>query len=69
MSTLALSRTPDLGPILVSELPPTLATRPSLFARLRADLTASRNGRSFERAVRSAGHNEQGDLLAARRRA
>lgn len=60
--------TADLGPLLVSELPPALPARASLLARMMVDLSARREVRSFERAIRDVGHNEYGDLLAARRR-
>lgn len=58
----------ELGPLLVSELPPAAAVSPSLWSRLRARLTARREARAFERAIRCASPNEHGDLLAARRR-
>lgn len=58
----------DLGPVLVSELPPAPPARPSFWSRLRDELLARRDTRSFERAVQYAGPAEYGDLLAARRR-
>jgi hypothetical protein len=58
-----------LGPVLVSELPASSApARPTLLARLREELAARREVRSFERAVRFAGPSEHGDLMALRRR-
>jgi hypothetical protein len=60
---------PDLGPLLVSELPAVRASAaPTLAHRLRAELRARREARVFERAVRHAGHDEYSDLLALRRR-
>lgn len=58
----------DFGPVLVSELPPVGALRPTLWARLRGDLAARRDARLFERAIRFATPSEYGDLLAMRRR-
>jgi hypothetical protein len=58
----------DLGPVLVSELPPVGAQAPGLMARVKDELAARRSMRSFERAVRNAGHSEQHDLLALGRR-
>ncbi len=70
MSTATFSTHDLLGPVLVSELPAlTAPARPTLLVRLRSDLTARREVRAFERAVRQAGPSEQGDLLAMRRRA
>jgi hypothetical protein len=58
-----------LGPVLVSELPASsVPARPSLLTRLREDLTARREARSFERAIRFAGPSEHRDLMAMRRR-
>jgi hypothetical protein len=64
MSTFTL----DIGPVLVSELPPPLPVRPSAFARYRAELAARREVRAFERAARNVGHAEYADLIAIRRR-
>lgn len=73
MSTTTLSSSIDLGPLLVSDLPPAVAPQPTLLSRLldavRADLAARRESRAFYRAVRTAGHDEAGDLMALRRRA
>lgn len=62
----------DLGPVLVSDLPAPRAlqaeTRTGLLARVREDLSARREARQFERALRSADHSEAHDLYALRRR-
>ncbi|MCW2598270.1 MAG: hypothetical protein JWM02_99 [Frankiales bacterium] len=69
MSTVTFRSHDTVAPVLVSELPASsIPARPSLWARLRADLAVRREARSFERAVRFAGPTEYGDLLAARRR-
>ena len=64
MSTTTLDQ---LGPVLVSELPPATAA-PSLWAQLMARLTARLAERGFERALRQAQPGEVSDLLAAARR-
>lgn len=58
----------DLGPVLVSDLPPAAPIRPSLASRLREELEARRDARQFERTLAMAGQSEAGDLLAIRRR-
>lgn len=57
----------ELRPVLVSELPPSLA-RPGLLGSLRARVVRRMGERTFERALRGAGHAEQTDLLALARR-
>lgn len=57
----------DLGPVLVSDLPP-VAPSPTLWQRLRGTLHARLEERRFERALRAASHAEHADLLAAARR-
>ena len=67
----------DLGPLLVSDLPPVTApiTTPltQAYDRLRMAVltrwTARRDRLAFERAVRWAGPSEHTDLLAAERHA
>lgn len=59
----------QLGPVLVSDLPPVRAVRLNLAARVREALTARLQERAFERALRTAGPAEHGDLLALARRA
>jgi hypothetical protein len=58
----------DLGPVLVSDLPPVAAVPAGLLARLKDDLLARRQARTFERAIRNAGHAERHDLYALGRR-
>ena len=58
----------DLGPVLVSDLPPAAPLRPSLASRLREELEARRELRQFERSLALASTSEAGDLLAIRRR-
>ena len=68
MSTMTVGETFDiLDPILVSDLPPVRPTVPFL-ARLRTEVSRRRMERQFERALRTAGHDEQHDLLALARR-
>jgi hypothetical protein len=75
MTTLSLHRTraadvvAEIGPLLVSDLPAGLPAQPSWFARVRNEVVARRQARSFERALRHAGPGELGDLLAAHRHA
>jgi hypothetical protein len=57
----------ELGPVLVSELPPVPA-RPRLLQSVLAAITARREERAFERAVRELGHAQQSELLAMSRR-
>lgn len=73
MSTATYTQTDSYAPALVSEVPAlalvgTAPSRPSLWARLVEDLRSRRDSRTFERAIRNAGHNEVHDLLAAGRR-
>ncbi len=69
MTSAAFSTRDTLGPVLVSELPAlTAPARPRFLVRFRGDLTARREARAFERAVRQAGPSEHGDLLAMRLR-
>ena len=59
------------GPLLVSELPPLSdmsAPRTGLLARVQDELALRRQTRDFARALGSAGHGEQGDLIALSRR-
>jgi hypothetical protein len=58
----------QLGPVLVSELPPVRTVRLTLAARVRETVTSRLHERAFERALRSAGPAEQSDLLALSRR-
>jgi hypothetical protein len=58
----------DNGPVLASDLPPVSLT-PRFVDTVRARFTAARDRRAFERAVRYAGPDEHGDLLAQARRA
>lgn len=58
----------DFGPVLVSELPPVTALRPTWWARLRENLALRRESRAFERESRLTGPNEYADLLVQRRR-
>ena len=68
MSTMTVGETFDvLDPVLVSDLPPVRPTVPFL-ARLRAEVSRRRMERQFERALRTAGHDEQHDLLTLARR-
>lgn len=57
----------ELGPVLVSELPP-VAARPRLLQALRARIAVRWDERRFERALRQAGPAEHNDLLALARR-
>jgi len=66
MSTSTLEQ---LGPVLASDLPPVRAVRLNPAVRVRQALTARLHERAFERALRSAGPAEHGDLLALSRRA
>lgn len=59
----------QLGPVLVSELPPVGALRQGLVARLRSRVHDRVEERRFELALRSAAPAEHSDLLAAARRA
>lgn len=65
MSTYTLEQ---LGPVLVSDLPPVGPIRPGLLGRLRAALAHRLEEYSFERALRAAGPGEHSDLIAAHRR-
>lgn len=65
MSTYAFEQ---LGPVLVSDLPPVGPSRPSLLGRLRTALARRLEEYSFERALRTAGPGEHSDLIAAHRR-
>jgi hypothetical protein len=58
----------QLGPVLVSELPPVRAVRLTLAARVRDALSDRLQERAFERALHSAGHAESSDLIALSRR-
>ena len=57
----------QLGPVLVSELPP-VAAAPTFWARVRTRTVARLAERRFERALRQAQPGEVSDLLAAARR-
>lgn len=63
----------QLGPVLVSDLPPVRTVRLTLSAkaaaRVRRAVTARLAERAFERALRTAGPSEHGDLIAVSRRA
>lgn len=65
MSTFTVEQ---LGPFLVSELPPVRHLPLTLAARARHALTTRFQERAFERTLRHAGHAELGDLIAASRR-
>lgn len=58
----------QLGPVLVSDLPPLGPVRPGRFGRLRTALARRLGEYSFERALRTAGPGEHSDLIAAQRR-
>lgn len=70
MSTATYASTDSYGPVLVSEVPPSAVTTTGnrFQARFLDMLQARRDARTFDRAVRNAGHNEAHDLLAAGRR-
>ena len=57
----------ELGPVLVSDLPPA-PVRPRPLQALRALLVARRQERAFERAIREVGHAQHSELLAISRR-
>jgi hypothetical protein len=57
----------ELGPVLVSDLPPVPA-RPHPLSALRRRVATRWEERRFERALRQAGPAEQSDLLALARR-
>lgn len=65
MTTTTLNQ---LGPVLVSELPPT-PSQPSLWTRLKNELALRLAERRFEYALHAATPAEQSDLMAAARRA
>ena len=58
----------QLGPVLVSDLPPVGPSRPALFSRLRSAISLRLAERRFEAALRHAAPGEHSDLLAAARR-
>lgn len=58
----------QLGPMLVSELPPVRAVRLTVATRVRESVTSRLHERAFERALRNAGPAEHSDLLALSRR-
>jgi hypothetical protein len=64
MSTTTLEQ---LGPVLASELPPAPVVT-TLWNRVRKTVQERVWERRFERALRTATHAEQSDLLAAARR-
>ena len=58
----------QLGPVLVSELPPAGPLRPGLVARLRSRARRRVEERRFELALRIAAPAERSDLVAVARR-
>ena len=62
------STTFETGPVLVSDLPPVTVPAARRLGLLRDRLAEARDRRAFQRAVRLAGPDERGDLLAAARR-
>ena len=58
----------ELGPVLVSELPPAGPARPGVLSRWCSAARRHADERRFERALRSATPHEQSDLIAAARR-
>lgn len=58
----------QLGPVLVSELPPVGPRPPGLVARLRSQARHRLEERTFELALRSAVPAEHTDLIAVSRR-
>jgi hypothetical protein len=58
----------ELGPVLVSDLPPVGPLRPGLLARLAGNVRLRLQERRFEQALRAAAPGEHSDLLAAARR-
>ncbi|HUR13197.1 MAG TPA: hypothetical protein VM097_01760 [Mycobacteriales bacterium] len=58
----------QLGPVLVSELPPVGPLRPGLVSRLCTVAKHRSEERRFERALRVAAPGEHSDLIAAARR-
>jgi hypothetical protein len=68
MSTTTFAQTfEQLGPVLVSELPP-VPPVPTYWARVRTTFAARVAERRFERALRVASPGEHTDLLAVARR-
>jgi hypothetical protein len=65
---MSISTFEQLGPILVSDLPPVRAVRLTLAARVRDAVTSRLHERAFEHALRGAAPSEHGDLLALSRR-
>lgn len=65
---MSISTMEQMGPVLVSDLPPLRTVPSSLAARLIQAVRHRLQGRAFERALGSAGHNELSDLLAQSRR-
>jgi len=57
----------EMGPVLASELPPAPVV-PSVWFRVRHAVQTRVWERRFDRALRTASHAEQSDLIAASRR-